>query len=353
MTQILSLSANNTQVKVGDTLEVSVSHSNDGTATAILTARLFFNGDKLAFVSSTVVTGQPLGTPVPVADSNNTDGIDETNFVIQYTNGGFSPFPAQETVIFKVTFTVLETFDNTQMVVNGTGRVNTVLEQQTLPITLEINQPPTSVNITNSIELAENTVIGEGIKVGDIAVTDDGLGTNVLSLTGADASSFAIRGMELFYVGASPDFETKNQYQVTVNVDDDTVGNTPDATTDFTLNITDVNEAPTAVTLTNTITELAENSVIGEGIKVGDIAVTDDALGTNVLSLTGTDASSFEIRGTELFYVGASPDFETKNQYQVTVNVDDGTVGDTPDATFNFTLAITDVNEAPTAVNIT
>ncbi|MGI0483581.1 putative Ig domain-containing protein, partial [Geminocystis sp. CENA526] len=219
--------------------------------------------------------------------------------------------------------------------------LNIIDVDETLP-----NQPPTAVTVTNSIDLAENSVIGDGIKVGDIVITDDALGTNDLSLSSTDAESFEIRGMELFYIGASPDFETKAQYQVTVNVDDTTVGATPDAIFDFTLAITDVNEPPTGVTLTNSI-ELAENTVIGDGIKVGDIAITDDALGTNALSLSGADAESFEIRGTELFYIGASPDFETKAQYQVTVNVDDEAVGETPDATVNFTLAIGDINEAP------
>ena len=40
--------------------------------------------------------------------------------------------------------------------------------------------------------------------------------------------------------------------------------------------------------------------------------VTDDALGTNVLSLNGADASLFEIDGAVLYLVaGAALDFET------------------------------------------
>ena len=52
--------------------------------------------------------------------------------------------------------------------------------------------------------------------------------------------------------------------------------------------------------------------------------VTDDALGTNTLSLSGTDAALFQIVGTELFLVaGASLDFETNPVLDVTVEVDD------------------------------
>jgi Ca2+-binding RTX toxin-like protein len=219
------------------------------------------------------------------------------------------------------------------------------------------NQAPTAVVLSSMQSLAENTVIGAGIKVADIAVTDDGYGVNRLALTGADKASFAIRdganGKELWYIGASPDFETKSAYDVTVTVDDMAVGATPDASADFHLAITDVNDAPAAAVLSNRQT-LAENTVIGAGIKVADIAITDDGLGLNQLGLTGADKASFEIRdgagGKELWYVGASPDYETKKAYDVTVTVDDTTVGMTPDASADFHLTITDVYEAPPVV---
>ncbi|MGI0481757.1 putative Ig domain-containing protein [Geminocystis sp. CENA526] len=223
--------------------------------------------------------------------------------------------------------------------------VNTLLTIIELPPT---NQAPTAVNLSNTTtELAENTEVGAGIKVADITIIDDALGTNELSLTGVDVDSFEIIDTELFYIGESPDFESKNQYQVTVNVQDLSLGDDVFARTDFTLSILDVNEPPTGINLTSMITELAENTEIGTGIKVADITIIDDALGSNQLFLTGADADSFEIIDTELFFIGESPDFESKNQYQVTVNVDDDTVGDTPDATVDFTLTILDVNEAP------
>ncbi|MDK2413423.1 hypothetical protein QHH03_30505, partial [Aphanizomenon sp. 202] len=96
-------------------------------------------------------------------------------------------------------------------------------------------------------------------------------------------------------------FEAKTSYNVTVNVDDTTVGNTPDATTNFTLTVTDVNEAPTAVSLNNQVTAIAENTSTATRIKVADIAITDDALGTNNLSVSGTDASFFEVDATGLY----------------------------------------------------
>jgi uncharacterized protein YjiK/phosphodiesterase/alkaline phosphatase D-like protein/2',3'-cyclic-nucleotide 2'-phosphodiesterase (5'-nucleotidase family) len=110
-----------------------------------------------------------------------------------------------------------------------------------------------------------------------------------------------------------------------------------------------VNKAPTALALNNRLTSIVENTSTVTPIKVADIAVTDDALGTNTLSLTGADASFFEITGNVLsIKAGTKLDFETKTSYSVNVNVDDTTIGSTPDVTTAYTLAVTDVvNETP------
>ena len=80
-------------------------------------------------------------------------------------------------------------------------------------------------------------------------------------------------------------------------------------------------------------------------IKVADIVITDDALGTNNLTLSGADAALFEIVGTELRLIaGAVLDFEINPNLDVTVEVDDTTVGATPDDAAPLSISITDVN---------
>jgi uncharacterized protein YjiK len=101
------------------------------------------------------------------------------------------------------------------------------------------------------------------------------------------------------------------------------------------------NAAPTEVVLGNAVNSILENTSTASPIKVGDIFVTDDGLGTNALSLTGTDAAFFEITGSALYFKAGNPlDFETKTSYAVTINVNDVTVGATPDATLNFVLTV-------------
>ena len=73
-----------------------------------------------------------------------------------------------------------------------------------------------------------------------------------------------------------------------------------------------VNQPPTAVALTNTIASLPENTNTNNRIKLADIAISDDALGSNTIALSGADAAAFEVDGTVLYLkAGTSLDYET------------------------------------------
>jgi hypothetical protein len=230
--------------------------------------------------------------------------------------------------------------------------LGTVAATMTINVTA-VNDPPT-VALQNTVTtLPENTSTVSRVKVADIVITDDALGTNNLSLTGADASSFEIfQGGLYVKAGVVLDFETKASYAVTVNVDDNTVGNNPDASVNYTLSLSDVNEPPT-VALQSTVTTLPENTSTVSRVKVADIVVTDDAFGTNVLSLSGADAARFEIfQGGLYVRAGVTLNFEAKPTYNVVVNADDPALGSTPDASVAYTLTLTNVNEAPEAYSI-
>ena len=104
----------------------------------------------------------------------------------------------------------------------------------------------------------------------------------------------------------------------------------------------DTNLAPTAVTLNSPVSSIPDNTLTTTALKLADIIVTDDGLGNNHLSVTGADASFFQIIGTALFLkAGTVLNHTTKPSYNVTVSVDDTTVGATPDASINYMLTIT------------
>ncbi|PDV88625.1 hypothetical protein CO652_08510, partial [Rhizobium sp. H4] len=137
----------------------------------------------------------------------------------------------------------------------------------------------------------------------------------------------------------TPDANYNGPVNLSYSVTDGNGGSVP-ASQSFTLAA--VNDAPSAVVLSNTVTSTPEN---GGVIKVADIAVTDVDSGNNVLSLSGSDVASFTILNGALYFNGGA-DFEAKAGYDVTVVVNDATVGGTPDASHNFHLGITDVIES-------
>ncbi len=302
--------------------------------------------------TTTLAENADTTTRIKVADIVVTDDGLGTN-ALSLTGDDAALFEIDSNVLYLIAGAMLDfeinaTLDVT-VNVDDSEVGSTPDDTDALSITItDVNEAPTVAlqNATNT--LAENADTSARIKVADIVVTDDALGSNTLSLTGADAALFEIDGTELYLIaGAALDFETNPALDVTVNVDDAEVGNTPDDTDMLSITITDVNEAPT-VSLQNTTTTLAENADTTTRTKVADIVVTDDGLGTNTLTLSGSDAAMFEIDGTELYLIaGAALDFETNPTLDVTVDVDDTSVGGTPDDLAPLSISVTDINEAP------
>jgi hypothetical protein len=111
--------------------------------------------------------------------------------------------------------------------------------------------------------------------------------------------------------------------------------------------VSGVNNPPT-VGLANGVATLPENSDTTAGIKMADIVITDDGMGSNDLTLTGADAGLFEIVGSELWLkAGTVLDHETNPVLDVTVEVDDAATPGSPDDSTSLMTTITDVNEAP------
>jgi uncharacterized protein YjiK len=141
------------------------------------------------------------------------------------------------------------------------------------------NVAPTTLALnTASATIPEDTSTTVALKVANILVTDDGLGVNQLSVSGPDAASFEIIGSGLYLkAGTLLNYDTKPTYNVTVNVDDTTVGTTPDALASFTLNISDVVNNVSTIRVTEVAPWSSGNSAVGadwfELTNVGSTAV--------------------------------------------------------------------------------
>ena len=316
-------------------------------------------------VSENAAPGTPVGIVASASDADaTTNGI---TYSLRDSAGGIFEIDATTGEVRLSTVEMaprpdFETADSHTITVQATSEDGSISTEVFTITIVDANDtaPVFAINAAQSV--AENDTSVVVLSATDVDTDQSGISFTIVG--GDDQAAFRVVEVEgvytLEFVGA-PDFEIptdvggNNVYNVVVEAFDGT-NMTEQA---FAITVTDVNEAPTAVSLDNATVTLAENSVIGTGVKVADITITDDALGVNDVTLTGDDAAFFAVvsteAGLELHYVGGSPNFENPadagadNIFDVSVVVDDATVGATPDVTTDFTLTVTDVNEAPVA----
>jgi hypothetical protein len=277
-------------------------------------------------------------------------GADASKFSINASTGALSfvEAPNYET---PADSGVDNVYDVTVSVSDGT-----LTDDQAIAVTVtNVNDNAPVVTAGQTFAVAENAA--NGAVVGSVSVTDADAAAvnpaNTFSITGGNTNgAFAINaatGQITVADGSKLDYESASSAALTVQVSDGVNAATAQTVT---VNLSDVNEAPTAVTLTAVQSSIAENSDVSGGVKVATIMVSDDALGSETLAVTGADSAQFEIRnnGTELWFKGTSPDYEAKSSYQVAVTADDasiGAAGSVEATSATFTLAVSNVNESP------
>ena len=206
-----------------------------------------------------------------------------------------------------------------------------------------VDKPPTAFTLSaNGLRLPEGTIAAR--KLADIQITDDGLGTNTLALSGS--SKFEIRGTELWLKAGALDYETAQSHTATITLSATGTGSTP-APVSFTLSVSNVDEPPTAMRLSSTAASIAEGVTTAK--KLADITFTDDALGNNAVTMA--THRLFEIRsGTELWLkADVDLDYETAADRSHSVTL---TATSNNALTQTFTLTVTNVDEAPTAFTL-
>ncbi len=288
-------------------------------------------------VAENTAAGQDIGNPVSATDPDTGDtltyslgGTDAATFAIDSASGQLQTKAAldfEDKHEYNVTVTVTdgELTDTIDVTINVT----------------DVNEAPAFAEGTEaSRTVPENTASGQDIG-NPVAATDpDAGGTLTYSLGGDDAASFGIVSTTgQIRTAAALDFEDKHEYNVTVTVTD---GDLTD-TIDVTINVTDVNEPPAFGEGAEASRTVAENTAAGQDIGAAVSATDPDSGDTLTYSLGGTDGASFAIVSTSgQLRTAAALDFETKNQYDVTVTVTDGS-GLTD--TIAVTINVTNVNE--------
>ncbi len=160
-----------------------------------------------------------------------------------------------------------------------------------------------------------------------------------------DPPAFRIAGNQLV-VNSTLDFEANSSHTIRIRSTD--AGGLSFEKT-FVINVTDVNEAPTNIELTTNI--VPENS--NANVAVAALATIDqdgdDTFSYSLVSGAGGDDNDrFSIVAGKLF-ARASFDFESKNNYSIRVrSTDAGGLS----VEKSLSIIISDVNESPSAINL-
>ena len=205
------------------------------------------------------------------------------------------------------------------------------VKQDDLDVTVtitDVDEPPVFTG-ENSFSIVENST-GIKLEVGPFFASDPEGAATTLSLSGTDSDDFDLEASGYLSLKASPDYETKSSYSVTVTASD----GTNDVDLDVTVSVTDVNEPP--VLTGDSEVSYAEN---GEGV-VASYTATDPE--NAAITWTVSDDNTFSISEGALSFA-SPPDYETYSSHSILVFASDGTNG----VELAVTVSVTDVNEPP------
>ncbi len=339
---------------------VHVSDGNGGTDTIAVAinvtdvnennAPVFVEGSSTTrSVPENTPAGQNIGGPITARDEDEDTltyalgGTDAASFGIVSATGQLrtrAPLDYEEKNAYAVTVHVSD----------GNGGTDTIAVAINVTDVNENNAPVFVEGSSTTRSIAENTPAGKNIG-GPVTATDEDEDVLTYRLSGADAASFGIvSNTGQLRTRAPLDYEQRNVYSVAVIVSD---GNGGTDTIGVAINVTDIDETPTAhapVFVEGGATErsIPENTPAGKNIG-GPVIATDEDEDVLTYSLAGVDAPSFGIVSTTGQLRTLAPlDYEQKNVYSVAVIVSDGTLTDTISVTIN----VTDVaeNRAPVFV---
>jgi hypothetical protein len=195
-----------------------------------------------------------------------------------------------------------------------------------------VNEAPAALTL-GSATVAENAA---GATVGTLTVNDPDVGdTHTLAVS--DTRFEVVGGALKLKPGVSLDYEAESKVNLTITATD---GGGLSVTQPFTITVTNVNETPTALTLSGAT--VPENAA---GATIGTLAVTDPDVG-DTHTFTVSD-SRFEVAGATLrLKAGDSLNYEAEPSVYLTITATDaGGLS----ITRPFTVTVTNVNEAPAA----
>ncbi|MCB0803197.1 MAG: cadherin domain-containing protein [Flavobacteriales bacterium] len=323
---------------------------NGGTYTKQLTIRVIDVNDAptdIQLSTLSVNENMPVGTFVATIITTDQDA--NSSFVYSLVNGvgdaDNSDFLIKNDSLFTNAVLNLNAQATHDIRIKTNDGLGTFAKAFTINVK-DINDVPTDIALSNNI-IPENKI--QGTEVGTLSTTDADAGDihtyMLVSGSGdADNSSFSISSNKLLS-NTTFDVNNQNLYTIRVQTDDGFGGVYQEI---FTISITNSNDAPTDISISNdSIYEsLPPNTLIGH------FTTTDpDSSDTHSYSfVNGTnDNASFAIVGKQL-RSAASFNYEAKSNYFINVMTSDGN-GGTYSKQFNINIKDTTDGPSDIAIN--
>ncbi|MBC6402001.1 MAG: cadherin domain-containing protein, partial [Ekhidna sp.] len=312
------------------------------TVTDVNEAPRFTDSSVTFSIAEDAAANADVGTPVTAADE------DKPKQTLTYTLSGdnSSDFAidgnGQLTVVGDLDHETKGTYSLTVTAADDDA-VNSLSAMTTVTITVDdVNEAPVFADGTVAFTIDEDANVNANVGA-VVAATDEDEGQHLTyDLTGVNSSDFAIDNEGQITVAGDLDHETTDEYTLTVTARDDHATNSLSAAVDITINVTDVNEAPTGLTLTHN--RINEGVVIG--VPVAHFTTTDPDTGGNFIyrlatGMGDTDNSAFTIVGDKL-RINSSPDYETQSSYSIRVSTTDAGGSSYSES---FTITVVDLND--------
>ncbi len=291
-------------------------------------------------VSENTAANVNIGSAVTATDANDDNltytlgGTDATTFDIDTSTGQLKTKEPLDYETKKV-YSVMVTVSDESLTDNIAVTINITDIDETIP-----NRAPIFTDgESTDRSVTENTVSGVNIGTA-IAATDPDGNTLTYTLSGTDFLSFDIdEASGQLKTKATLDYETKDNYSITVTVSDSSLTDTISVT----ININDENEAPVFTDGNTTVRSVAENADVG--INIGTpVAATDEDGNSLTYTIGGTDADIFDIVDSSgQLKTKTTLDRESKSTYAITITVTDSSLTDI----INVSIIVSNINEAP------
>jgi hypothetical protein len=229
-----------------------------------------------------------------------------------------------------------------QAIANGTATAETVASYTTDVLTyiatdqnIDADEITPDISaIADSASTSEDTAVDINVLANDSYLTSAPI--TVTTANGTNGTS-SLSNNSITYT-PNADFNGTDTFTYTITQGDKT------SSADVIVTIGEINDAP-SINSASTIS-VAENQTAVTTISISD----PDSGDVLTLSLSGSDAESFDLSTDNVLTFVTAPDYETKSSYSITLSLTDGTETVTKD----ITVTVTNVNDvAPVITSMT